>query len=166
MRMQFIIDGHNLIPHIRGLNLSDIEDEQNLVDLLTPFLRARKSRAMVFFDRGATGHAGQQNYGLVKAIFVTAGKSADEAIAAYLRQLGGASRNHTVVTSDRMVQAAARAYHASVLTSQGFSKQLERFYEETPPANQNERELSERELEQWEDLFNQFGSQPPDGMSP
>ena len=53
--MQYIIDGHNLIPNIRGLTLSDLDDEQALIDLLTPFLRAKKSRAMVFFDRAGTG---------------------------------------------------------------------------------------------------------------
>ncbi len=84
--MQYIIDGHNLIPNIRGLTLSDLDDEQALIDVLTPFLRAKKSRAMVFFDRAATGQAGQRNFGLIKAVFVPAGQTADSAIASYIRQ--------------------------------------------------------------------------------
>lgn len=165
-RMQYIIDGHNLIPNLRGLTLSDLDDEQTLIDLLTPFLRAKKSRAMVFFDRAATGQAGQRNLGLIKAVFVPAGQTADSAIASYFRQLKGASHNHTLVSSDRTVQASARAYHATVLTSQEFAETLQRFYEQEPQSAPAERGLSPEEVKQWEDLFNQYGTQPPDGMSP
>ena len=164
--MQYIIDGHNLIPNIRGLTLSDLDDEQALIDLLTPFLRAKKSRAMVFFDRAGTGLAGQRNFGLIKAVFVPAGQTADSAIANYIRQIKGASQNHTLVSSDRAVQASARSYHAMVLTSQEFSKLLQIYYDGEPEAAPAERELSPEEVKQWEDLFNQYGSQPPDGMSP
>lgn len=166
IRMQYIIDGHNLIPNIRGLTLSDLDDEQALIDLLTPFLRAKKSRAMIFFDRAATGQAGQRNFGLIKAVFVPAGQTADSAIASYIRQLKGASQNHTLVSSDRTVQASARAYHAAVLTSQEFSQLLQRFYEQEPQAAPTERALSPEEVKQWKDLFNQYGSQPPDGLNP
>lgn len=164
--MQFIIDGHNLIPHISGLRLSDPDDEQSLIDLLIPYLRAKKSRAMVFFDRAAPGQAGQRNFGLVKAVFVPEGQSADSAIAAYVRQLGGSSRTHTLVSSDRMVQAAARAHHAAILTSHEFSQQMARFYEDSPLDDPASHKLSPDEIEEWQDLFNQYGSQPPDGMSP
>lgn len=164
--MQYIIDGHNLIPNIRGLTLSDLDDETALVDLLTPFLRAKKSRAMIFFDRAATGQAGQRNHGLIKAVFVPAGQTADSAIASYIRQLGGASKNHTLVSSDRAVQASARFFHTPVLTSQEFSEQLQHFFEQEPQSDPSERTLSPEEVKQWEDLFNQYGNQPPDGMSP
>ncbi len=58
--MQYIIDGHNLIGQMRGLSLSDLEDEQALVDLLVPFLRA-KNPAPWSFDRAAVGQSGQRN---------------------------------------------------------------------------------------------------------
>lgn len=164
--MQYIIDGHNLIPRIAGLSLSDPEDENKLIDLLTPFLRAKKSRAMVFFDHAATGQSGQRNFGLVKAFFVPQGQIADNAIANYLHQLGGSARNYTVVSSDRMVQATAHAHHANSLQSQEFAAQLERFYEETPASETSDPSLSALEIAQWEELFNQYGGNPPDGMSP
>ena len=164
--MQYIIDGHNLIPRIAGLSLSDPEDENKLIDMLTPFLRAKKSRAMVFFDHASTGQAGQRNFGLVKAFFVPQGQIADNAIADYLHQLGGSARNYTVVSSDRMVQAAVHAHHATSLQSQEFAAQLERFYEEAPPSDASEPTLSALEIAQWEELFNQYGGNPPDGMSP
>lgn len=164
--MQYVIDGHNLIPHIRGLSLSDIDDEQSLINLLIPFLRAKKSRAMVFFDRARADQAGQRNYGLVKAIFVIASSSADTAIADYFRQSGGSARNLTLVSSDRMVQAAARASHADVLSSQEFAAKIEEHYAQSPAESPQERKLSPQEVKEWEDLFNQYGSSPPDGMNP
>ena len=164
--MQYIIDGHNLIGQTRGLSLSDLEDEQALIDLLVPFLRAKKSRAMVFFDRAAVGQSGQRNFGLVKAIFVPSGTTADSAIAAYIRQLGATARNHTLVSSDRMVQAAGRSHHVTVLTSQEFAEKIEDFYNTEPQSAPAEIQLSEQELQEWEDLFTQYGGNPPDGMNP
>lgn len=164
--MQYIIDGHNLIGQMRGLSLSDLEDEQALVDLLVPFLRAKKSRAMVFFDRAAVGQSGQRNFGLVKAVFVPSGSTADAAIADYIRQLGASARNHTLVSSDRMVQAAARSRHVAILTSQEFAAKIEEFYNSEPQAAPTEFQLSEQELQEWEDLFTQYGGNPPDGMNP
>jgi hypothetical protein len=32
--MPYIVDGHNLIPKVPGLNLQDMEDELQLVELL------------------------------------------------------------------------------------------------------------------------------------
>ncbi|MEL7626803.1 MAG: NYN domain-containing protein [Anaerolineaceae bacterium] len=164
--MQYVIDGHNLIPNIRGLTLRDLDDEQALVGLLTPYLRAKNSRAMVFFDRAATGQAGQRNFGLVKAVFVPAGQTADAAIANYFRQLRGASQNHTLVSSDRTVQASARTYRAAVLTSQEFARLLRDFYEQESQADTEQPAMSDEEIQQWEDLFNQYGAQPPDGLNP
>lgn len=164
--MQYIIDGHNLIGQVRGLSLSDPEDEQTLVDLLIPFLRAKRSRAMVFFDRAAVGHSGQRNFGLVKAVFVPSGSTADTAIAEYIHQLGASARNHILISSDRMVQAAARSRHVEIMTSQKFAEKIEEFYTTEPQAAPSEIELSERELQEWEDLFTQYGGNPPDGLNP
>lgn len=165
-KMQYIIDGHNLIPQVRGLTLGDPDDEQTLIDILSSFLRSKKSRAMVFFDRAATGQAGQRNYGLVKAVFVPVGSTADAAIADYIQQLGGAASNHTLVSSDRMVQAAGRAHRVNILTSQSFATQLEAFFDQQPQSPTQDVALSEREVKEWEDFFNQYGSQPPDGLNP
>lgn len=146
--------------------MGDLDDEQALIDLLTPFLRAKKSRAMVFFDRAATGHSGQRNFGLVKAVFVPAGTTADTAIAEYIQQLGASARNHSLVSSDRMVQAAGRAHHLTILTSQSFSEQLELLSNQLPQPTTQDSGLSEREVKEWENFFNQYGSQPPDGLNP
>ena len=85
--MHYIIDGHNLIPKIPGLKLSDPEDEKKLIDLLIPFLRLTRSRARVFFDRATDGQSGERNFGLLKAVFVPAGQSADSAIIAHIHNI-------------------------------------------------------------------------------
>jgi len=150
--MQYIIDGHNLIPHVRGLSLRDLDDEQALIEALTPFLRATSSRALVFFDRAAPGQEGKRNFGLVQAVFVPASQSADAAIENHIQKLGASARNLTLVSSDRRVQAAGRARHMPILSSS----------EDPDP----EPHLSPEEIASWEELFTQYGGQPPDGLNP
>ena len=119
--MQYIIDGHNLIPHVRGLSLQDLDDEQALIEVLTSFLRATSSRAMIFFDSAAPGHEGKRNFGLVQAVFVPASQSADTAIEHHIHKLGASARNPTLVSSDRLVQAAGRSSHMTILTTAAFA---------------------------------------------
>ena len=163
--MQYIIDGHNLIPKIPGLNLSDPEDEKALIDLLVPFLRMTRSRAKVFFDRAADGRSGERNFGLVKATFVPSGQSADQAIIAYIHKLGGEARNHSLVTSDRMIHAAAHARYVPVIRSEDFADKLMQKLAENPETDPALDGLSIGEVEEWEALFNQYGG-APDGYSP
>ena len=88
--MNYIIDGHNLVPKIPGLKLSDPEDEKALIDLLIPFLRMTRSRAKVFFDHGAEGQSGDRNFGLVKATFMPfSAIGANPANAGAVRLCGG-----------------------------------------------------------------------------
>ena len=163
--MRYIIDGHNLIPHMPGMSLSDPQDEQTLIDTLIRFCRQKNARITVFFDQAAPGFAGERNYGLVRAIFVPRSSSADQAIANFVRQLAGEARNHTVVTSDRMVQAAARAHHAQLISSADFARLVMQTAAAAPSASTAEQSLSPEELKEWEDLFRQYGS-PPDDLTP
>lgn len=163
--MQYIIDGHNLIPKVRGIELAHLDDEEALIEKLISFMRAKRSRAVVFFDQAAEGRAGEQNRGLVRAVFVPRRQIADDAIAAYIKKLGGNARNCTLVSSDRMVQAAGRAHHVSILSSADFARQMDML----PAPLQipgREKALSPEEVAEWEELFNQYGSNPPDGLIP
>ena len=163
--MQYIIDGHNLIPKMPGLKLSDPEDEKALIDLLIPFLRMTRSRARVFFDQAADGQSGDRNFGLVKATFVPAVQSADQAIIAHIHKLGGEARNHSLVTSDRMIHAAAHARHVPVIKSEDFANQVMEKLSEAPERDPALEKVSQAEVEEWEALFNQYGG-APDGYSP
>lgn len=164
--MQYIIDGHNLIPHVRGLSLRDLDDEQAMIEVITPFLRATSSRALVFFDRAARGQEGKRNFGLVQAVFVHASQSADAAIENHIHKLGASARNQTLVSSDRRVQAAGRARYMTVLSSAEFAQKVRANAESRGSQTEDEQKLTPEEIARWEELFTQYGSQPPDGLNP
>ena len=165
--MSLIIDGHNLIPKIPGLTLDKIDDEERLIDLLrfTPACAVRRS---MFFD-GAPGQSGVR-LRAIRAHFVAAGLTADEAIRRYLVSLGRRARNMTVVTSDRMVQANARRLQAGVMPAEDFARELSAARAEESrrselaktqrapgrqPAGERSRPpaMSPKELQGWLDLF-------------
>ena len=151
--MAYLIDGHNLIPRLPGIKLSDPDDEEQLIQLLQEFCRLRRKKVEVFFDRAPAGNSRTQQYGQVKAVFVRSGSTADEAIIARLNQLGKRSRNITVVSSDRQVQQAARASHARVVTSEGFAAEWANLIAEEPALDPRNRLLSKEEMAAWENLF-------------
>ena len=151
--MAYLIDGHNLIPRMPGIQLSDPDDEEQLIHLLQEFCRLGRKKVEVFFDRAPAGKSGTQQYGQVKAIFVRSGSTADEAIMARLKHLGKRSRNYTVVSSDRQVQQAARASHAQVLPSEQFAAEWANLIMEEPGLDPRNRLLSKEEMTAWEALF-------------
>ncbi len=122
--MTYIIDGHNLIPHIPGLHLADLDDEDALIRQLQEFHRVSRRAIEVFFDNAPAGHSGKKRKGMVKVHYVRAGMTADAAILRHLKDLGKGARNVTVVSSDRQVAAGARSYHADVKVSAVFAQEM------------------------------------------
>ncbi len=110
--MPFLIDGHNLIPKIPGLNLQALDDEEQLIKLLQEYCRRQRKQVEVFFDNAPPGGVRARNFGLVIARFVRQGTTADQAIRERLTRLGRLARNWTVVSSDLTVQSWARAAQA------------------------------------------------------
>jgi len=153
--MPYIIDGHNLIPRIPGLSLQDIDDEMQLVEMLQDFCRISRKKIEVYFDNAPAGQLKVQKFGHVTTFFVRAGTTADQAIKQKLRRLGNESRNWSVVSSDREVQAAARAARATVIPTQTFASQLLRTVEQTHTTTDSSEEptLSSEEVEDWLKLF-------------
>ncbi len=151
--MTLLIDGHNLIPHLPGINLSDPDDEGQLIQLLQDYCRIRRKHVEVYFDRAPAGWAGERKFGSVKANFVREGVTADQAIMDRLKKLGKRARNVSVVSSDRQVQQAARAAHADVLPSQTFAVELATLFEDEPALAPRERLLSQDEVAEWEAFF-------------
>jgi predicted RNA-binding protein with PIN domain len=147
-----IIDGHNLIPKVPGLSLQAPDDEMRLVELLQRYCAHRNTRAEVYFDRAAAGNAGRRPFGAVTAVFVRSGRTADQAIAARVRQLGKQARNWVVVSSDREVQQAARWAGARVLTSEAFAAELSAL-NRSQPASEKPEKLTPDELDEWLRLF-------------
>lgn len=151
--MNYIIDGHNLIPHITGLSLSDPEDETKLLELLNRFSRAKRASITVFFDQAPLGKHGARLFGSVRAVFVPTGKTADTAIMEALARNKTAARSITLVSSDRQVQAAGRERRASVKSSSKFAEELLLAFEEFSLAPTESRTQSTAEIDEWLDIF-------------
>lgn len=154
--MPFLIDGHNLIPKL-GLSLRNVDDEAQLISRLQDWCRLERKKAEVYFDGAPAGRAGTRKLGLVTAHFVRLGSAADAAICARLQSLGRAARNWTVVTSDRAVQAEARAAGAVVLSSEEFAARLKTPARAVVSRPSSEAEMSEAEIEKWLSLFREKG---------
>lgn len=151
--MVILIDGHNLIPQVPGIDLTDPDDEVELVRVLQQYCRLRRKSVEVYFDRAPIGQAGERQMGQVRAIFVRDGITADEVIMTRLRNLGKRARNAVVISSDGQVQQAARAAHAEVVSSVAFARELESLMEEEPEVDPRNRLLSDDELIEWEAMF-------------
>jgi len=60
--MNLIIDGHNLIPYVPGINLGDVDDEMALIHCLVEYCRVQKASIDVFFDQAAQGRHGTRSF--------------------------------------------------------------------------------------------------------
>jgi len=149
--MPYLIDGHNLIPKL-GLRLDSIDDEMELIVILQEFCRLERKQVEVFFDGAPTPHAGTRKVGPVTAHFVRLGITADNAIRNRVRALGKNAKNWIVVSSDRQVQAEARAAQAEVVSSDSFASLLKQARNSAPKST-DERKLSNQEVEDWLKLF-------------
>jgi len=153
--MPYLIDGHNLIPKL-GLRLDSMDDEMELIGILQEFCRLERKQAEVFFDGAPAPHAGTRKLGAVTTHFVRLGATADDAIHKRLKILGKGARNWTVVSSDRQVQAEARAASAEVISSDTFAGMLKPARASAPKPNP-ERKLSQKEIDDWLKLFEERG---------
>lgn len=150
--MPYLVDGHNLIPKL-DLRLDSIDDEMELVAILQEFCRMSRKGVEVYFDGAPAPHlAGTRRFGAVTAHFVRLGSSADEAIRRRLKRLGRSAKNWTVVSSDRQVQAEARAAQARVVSSDSFAAMLKQARASAPKGS-DQPELSNAEVEEWLKLF-------------
>jgi predicted RNA-binding protein with PIN domain len=149
--MPYLIDGHNLIPKL-GLRLDSIDDESELISILREFCRLGQRQVEVFFDGAPAPHAGTRKFGPITAHFVRLGTTADNAIRNRVKGLGKGAKNWTVVSSDRQVQAEARAAQAEVISSDSFANLLKQVRSSSSKPT-DERKLSNQEVEDWLRLF-------------
>jgi hypothetical protein len=137
---KIVIDGHNLIPKMPGIRLSDPDDEDKLIRLVGEYCRLSRARADLFFDGAPAGSGPRSRYGLVNVHHVKAGTTADDAIIRHLRQNGTNARNILVVSSDHRVKAEARALHAEVMNSEAFAQTMANTLN-SPAVTESKREL-------------------------
>ena len=153
--MPYLIDGHNLIPHLAGVELKDLDDETVLIERLRQFSQRKRVKIEVYFDRAPSGRTRKQSFGFVTAFFISRDQSADAAIQIRLQQLGREAKNWTVVSSDREVRHAAQVHQARVRHAVDFAAQLG----EKRKMNGGLRNpkwdpsLSEEEVEYWRRRF-------------
>jgi predicted RNA-binding protein with PIN domain len=150
LSMPFLIDGHNLIGAFPGLNLSDPEDERQLLGILEEYGRLSRRKFVVYFDRGQTGMGPLSTSGrMVKAHFIPPPRRADDAILDFLHGRKDAS-HFTVVSSDSEVCVRARRSGAKVISAEQFVRELQAPLEadrtEKPSGNPDE-------IEDWLRLF-------------
>ena len=150
--MPYLIDGHNLIPKL-GLRLDSPDDEMELVAVLQDFARLKRQQVEVYFDGAPIGHAGTRSLGTVRAHFVRLGQTADNAIRARLVKMGKSAKNWIVVSSDREVQSAARVNQAQYISSEEFARTLKATRNSAPKTNNEDKKLSEKEVEDWLTIF-------------
>jgi predicted RNA-binding protein with PIN domain len=161
--MPYLVDGHNLVPHVPGLSLSALDDERRLIDLLRTFARRTRRKVTVYFDRAAPGGAPAASGSPVTARFVSSPDTADRAIQRHLKRLGREARNWTVVSSDNEVRQAARIAGARSQTSQDFARLLLEGPVSTSPEEKPDPPFGQDELEKWASLFKQAGRRRPRG---
>ena len=143
--MPYLIDGHNLIPKL-GLRLDSLDDESELIAILQEFCRLERRQAEVYFDGAPLSRT--VKLGTVTAAFISRTTTADNAIRSRVRKLGKAAKNWTVISSDREVQASARAMQAQVISSDEFAKTIKQV-QNSPRAAKGERVVSKEEVEEW-----------------
>jgi predicted RNA-binding protein with PIN domain len=149
--LAYLIDGHNLIPKM-GISLSDLDDEQKLLERLKVFSRLSRKKIEVFFDQAPAGFAKSHRQGNVVTHFIHQGLSADDAIIARLRKLGRAAANWTVVSSDLRVQAEARTFRSSILSSEDFAILVEQV-QAMNISGETVAEVSDEEVDEWLKIF-------------
>lgn len=151
--MPFLIDGHNVIPHVAGLSLDDPEDERQLVERLRIFAARSRRRINVYFDRRAPGAGQGLTGGTVSVHFVAPPATADDAIRRHLERLRGEARNWTVVSSDNEVRRSAEHAGARWLSSEAFAHLLAAGRRPESEDEKPEIPANPKEMAEWESLF-------------
>lgn len=147
--MPYLIDGHNLIGKLTGVSLNDLDDEIALVQLLDTYFTRKRKKAAIFFDKASLLAKSQFRSAFVEVHFVRHPKTADEAIVERLEKLRGNANNFTVISSDHWVMERATRKGARVISSLEFR----RIIENNQANRENDHTLSEKEVEDWLDLF-------------
>ncbi len=170
--MIYLIDGHNLIGKMPNIKLSDPDDEQKLVTHLQNWARLdRKRKVQVVFDAGRYGGFGDLMSGLnVDVRFSRMGQTADDVIIRQLKELRN-PQEYTLVSSDRAIFSVAKKRRVGYILSEEFvalmdeeKAAMKAFAEQAPPpadpSIDEEIEVSDAEVNEWINLFEQAPKRP------
>ena len=93
--MIYLIDGHNLIPKLKGISLHDPDDEEQLIQRLDQFIKLKKGKLEIYFDGTPHGFGHTIHRGKITIQFVAKPSSADAAIINRISNLANAASNFT-----------------------------------------------------------------------
>jgi uncharacterized protein len=153
--MTLIIDGHNLIPKVPGMHLSDMDDESQLVQYVQEYCRRKRLRAVLFFDGSLPGTKQASGGGMVHVHNIRKGRTADQAMIDYLGQQGKDARNFTLVSSDRRVQSEGRGLGCTIISSDQFASEMIHALSQVEVYSKDDSQpLKSEEVDKWLELFN------------
>ena len=160
--MEYYIDGHNLIPKLNGIRLSDDNDEQALLERLQEYTRLSRRKCTVFFDKAPENKTREARYGTLQVIYVTHTTKADEEIIARVNRAGKKrAAEITVVSSDQHVQWQCHQAGAATMGSDRFASEMNNVFVSGPgpgrkktSAPRMEAKLSAAEVDEWLEIFN------------
>ena len=156
--MHYLIDGHNLIAKLPDIDLSDPDDEVQLVLKLRQWTAVSpKRRITLYFDGGIPGgHNINLSNSQVKVIFVSQGKTADSLLILHINRVQNPPE-YILVSSDQEIIAAANKRKMKHLRSQEFVLHLSQDRAErtlpSPTFSDDDPVVSDAEVEQWLELF-------------
>ncbi|MCP4422119.1 MAG: NYN domain-containing protein [Chloroflexi bacterium] len=156
--MHYLIDGHNLIAKLPDIDLSDPDDEVQLVLKLRQWTAvSSKRRITVYFDGGIPGgHNVNLSNSQVKVIFVSQGKTADSLLILHINRVKNPPE-YILVSSDQEIVAAANKRKMKHLRSQEFVLHLsqDRAARSLPDPSFSDDDpvISAAEVDQWLEMF-------------
>ena len=149
-----VFDGHNLIGKLSSIDLTDPDDEQQLIRLLDGYMLANNKRGVVYFDRGAPGGERNIRMGRLEIRFVRPPLDADSAILRYIEKIKPQATNFIVVTSDHQIRKAVERSGARWMKSEEFASLILRRDQQNGIPPKPDQQLSPGDIEDWERLFN------------
>ncbi|VAW30760.1 hypothetical protein MNBD_CHLOROFLEXI01-1122 [hydrothermal vent metagenome] len=156
--MHYLIDGHNLIAKLPDIDLSDPDDEVQLVLKLRQWTAvSAKRRITVYFDGGISGgHNVNLSNSQVNVIFVSQGKTADSLLILHINRVQNPPE-YILISSDQEIIAAANKRKMKHLRSQEFVLHLSQDRADRtspdPTFSDDDPVISDAEVDQWLDLF-------------
>ncbi len=153
--MRYLIDGHNLIAKLPDIDLTDPDDEAQLVLKLRGFVARTGHQVTVVFDGGIPGgFARHMSSTKVRVLFASAKRmTADQVLLSLMREVKKISA-YTLVSSDGEIIQAARGYGLAILRTEQFRALLMPSDAPDPAPDKDEHvRLSPKEVDEWLRIF-------------
>jgi predicted RNA-binding protein with PIN domain len=161
VRRVYLIDGYNLLhqfPELRKKMEYDLENARNsLLARLSGFALSKGVLLSVVFDGAGEPDPASSGGRSVRVRFSRPPEKADPLIK---KMIAERKRDEELilVSSDRDIGDYARLCGVKVESSQSFAQLMERQPESPSDAHRTDRTMSEREMQEWMNLFGGKGS--------